>query len=70
MRPRCCFCNRPTEPFLMIGDRAVGPKCARRAGLLPDKMPKSTGIRFLKITYKTKSSQNLDLFEDLQEIEP
>lgn len=52
----------------MIGDRALGPKCARKAGFLPDKLPKTTGIRFLKYKPVRQQSQNLDLFEDLQEI--
>lgn len=54
----------------MIGDRAVGPRCARKAGLIPERMPKNTGIRFLKYKPTRSQNNNLDLFDDLQEIEP
>ena len=54
----------------MIGNLAIGPRCARKAGIVPDRMPKNTGIKFLKHKPARKPSDNLDLFYDLQEIEP
>lgn len=64
MKPRCVFCNRPTEPFVMIGSEAVGPKCAKKQGLMPDKIQSSPRIRFLKYRPSKPDSQNLDLFYD------
>ena len=32
---RCCLCGRAMrQPAVLIGQMGVGPKCARRAGLL------------------------------------
>lgn len=40
---RCVICGRAikTEPALMVGLAAFGPKCARRAGLIKPKGRKS-----------------------------
>jgi len=35
MKPICAICGRRTEPFVMIGNAVIGPKCAQRAGLMP-----------------------------------
>ena len=35
MKPRCALCDRPMlNPAVLIGSLPVGPKCAKRAGLL------------------------------------
>lgn len=35
MKPRCALCDRPMlNPAVLIGALPVGPKCAKRAGLL------------------------------------
>ena len=35
MKPRCALCDRPMlNPAVLIGTLPVGPKCAKRAGLL------------------------------------
>ena len=31
---RCVLCGRATQPAVMLADKAVGPKCAKKAGLL------------------------------------
>ena len=65
MRPICAMCGRPTMPFVMIGSEAIGPKCARRAGLTPAKAQKGTKLRFLKLKpVREHIPQTLDLFDD------
>ena len=65
MRPICAMCGRPTVPFVMIGREAVGPKCARKAGLVPSKAPKGSRLRFVREKpLREAIPQTLDLFED------
>ncbi len=65
MRPICAMCGRPTVPFVMIGREAVGPKCARKAGLVPSKAPKGSRLRFVREKPPREAiPQTLDLFED------
>lgn len=64
MKPRCAICGRPTGPFVMIGREAVGPQCARRAGLTPRKAPKGSTLRFVARRPPVKRPVNLDLFDD------
>lgn len=65
MRPICVMCGRPTSPFVMIGREAVGPKCARKAGLVPSKAPKGSRLRFVREKRAREDiPQTLDLFED------
>lgn len=66
MKLICAMCGRPTTPFVMIGREAIGPKCAKRAGLTPKKMPKGSRLRFLKLKpLREEIPQTLDLFEEL-----
>ena len=38
MTPRCALCGRLTlHPAAWVAGRAIGPKCARRAGLIVPK---------------------------------
>jgi len=30
---RCVICGRMTEPKIVVGGHAIGPKCAKRLGL-------------------------------------
>ena len=65
MRPICAMCGRPTAPFVMIGREAIGPKCAKRAGLTPAKAPKCSRLRFVKAKpVREEFPQTLDLFSD------
>lgn len=59
------MCGRPTVPFVMIGREAVGPKCARKAGLVPSRAPKGSPLRFVREKPPRENiPQTLDLFED------
>ena len=67
MRMICAICGRPTMPFVMIGREAVGPKCARKVGLVPSKALKGSRLRFSKARPPAAPiPQNLDLFENLK----
>ena len=64
MRPICAMCGRPTAPFVMIGNEAIGPKCARKAGFT-GKTSKGSRVRYVgRAPAKPKGPQTLDLFED------
>ena len=64
-RMTCAFCDRPTVPAAFIGNMAVGPKCARRAGLLGSKAPR--GVH-MATPLKTKATypMTLELFPELE----
>jgi hypothetical protein len=57
----CCLCKRQTVPAAFIGPMAVGPRCARKAGLLGPKAPK--GVRLAKPNKVKPCSETRDLFE-------
>lgn len=58
------MCGRPTSPFVMIGQEAIGPKCARKAGFT-GKTTKGSRVRYVgRAPARPKGPQNLDLFED------
>lgn len=66
MNSHCALCGRLTlNPAVMIGVHPVGPKCARRAGLI-ELSAKKTGIVFpiagRKAVHKS-DSKTLDMFE-------
>ena len=64
MKPICAMCGRPTTPYVMIGREAIGPKCARRAGLTPTKVPKGSRLRFTHMKpVREAVPETLDLFE-------
>lgn len=58
----CALCGRPMDrPAAMIGTRAIGPKCAKKAGLL-----KRTGLAGKVTPVKiAQDDQTLDLFAGL-----
>lgn len=62
MKLTCALCGRPTEPAAMIGNMAIGPKCAQKAGLL--KPRKGSKIVIFK-RVKEEGPQTMDLFDDL-----
>lgn len=67
MRTRCAICGKPTQPAVMIGSEAVGPKCAKRAGLSRKKLA-GTKVQFLKaLTRQDLDYTTLPLFSDLGE---
>jgi hypothetical protein len=51
----------------MIGNMAVGPKCAKRAGLLEPKKRKG-GVVILRSKRKDECQETRDLFEDLNDL--
>lgn len=62
----CALCGRVTmNPAVLIGNHPVGPKCARRAGLMPLAQRK-TGLVFPVTGRKSRpkaDSRTMDLFE-------
>lgn len=69
MIAKCAMCGRPTEPYAWIGAEALGPKCARRAGIVKGKAPKSSRIRFAEPGPKTPKERvpvTMDMFEELE----
>lgn len=65
MRLKCCLCGKLTIPAAMVGSLAVGPSCARKAGLLQSKPRKVSSIVILKRKVKDDCG-TMDLFEDLK----
>ena len=70
---RCALCNHPLlYPEIYIGLLPVGPRCARRAGLVELARKKSGVLRLASVTgmKRRKDDQlTLDLFEQPQEEE-
>lgn len=67
MKMTCALCGRPTEPAVMIGNEAIGPKCARKSGLMAVKIRKAGRVRFLgrHASRKEEGPQTMELFEEL-----
>lgn len=66
---KCAMCGRPTTPYAYIGAEAIGPKCARRAGLVKGKTAKGSRIRFVDPGPKAPRERipvTMDLFEHLK----
>lgn len=61
------MCGRPTAPFVMIGQEAIGPKCARKAGFTAKAAPRGSRVRFVaqKAGKREKLPTTLDLFAEL-----
>jgi hypothetical protein len=53
----------------MVGQEPIGPKCAKKAGLLPLAKRKGSRVKALAPVKVERSNQrNLDLFECLVEV--
>ena len=69
MNTHCALCGRVTlNPAVMIGAHPVGPKCAKRAGLMPLTKRKK-GVVFAlrkRKQWPKHEDKNLDLFEGLE----
>lgn len=66
MKWRCALCGRVTlQPAVMLGAEPIGPKCARRAGLL--KLSKRKGSRLFSGKHHAahRDTKTRDLFEGL-----
>lgn len=66
MKLHCALCGRPvTNPAVLIGQMPVGPKCARRAGLMELARRKVGQLTFPRLKFKRAEPQeNMDLFEE------
>jgi hypothetical protein len=67
MKLICCLCGRPTRPFAFIGAMAVGPRCARKANIVPAKTKKGSAIRFAKPVKRERGPTTIDMFEALED---
>ena len=66
MKHHCAFCGRPVlNPAVLIGSLPVGPKCARRAGLV-EAARKRAGLLSLPLVRHRRpaAQQNLNLFDE------
>lgn len=66
MKPRCCLCGRPVlNPAALIGGLPVGPKCARRAGLLAAARKRIGRLSVPSVKYRRpEPHENLNLFDE------
>ena len=67
---KCVLCGRSlTQAAVYIGEMAIGPKCSRRAGLMP-LAAKRTGLVKPGPVFKRHASRQelaqLDLFAEVQ----
>ena len=66
MKPRCALCDRPMlNPAVLIGTLPVGPKCAKRAGLLELARKRIGRLSLPSVKYRRNEPQeNLNLFDE------
>ena len=66
MKPRCALCGRPVlNPAVLIGQLPVGPRCARRAGLVELAKKKVGALALPRVRFKRPApQQNLELFAE------
>lgn len=67
MKYVCALCGRQTLPAVMIGNEAIGPKCARKSGLMAVKIRKAGRVRLFNVRRQRREEgpQTMELFEDL-----
>lgn len=66
---RCAICGHATKPYAYIGSEPIGPTCARKAGIVPAKVPKGGRVQFASKIRASREEQP-DLFEGEPEDEP
>lgn len=59
----CVLCGHPTKPAVMLGNHAVGPKCARRAGLIERAKKRQGYVRLFDRARAPADPRTRDLFE-------
>lgn len=59
---RCVLCGRTTQPAVMLADKAVGPKCAKKAGLLERARRGQGQVRLFNAPRRPADPKTLDLF--------
>lgn len=66
VKPRCALCDRPMlNPAVLIGTLPVGPKCARRAGLVELARKKVGSLSVPRTKFKRPAApSNLELFPE------
>ena len=66
----CAICGRATaKPAVMIGTEAIGPACARKAGLLATKPRAGSAVKILKHKPEPRAQEpglTGDLFEGME----
>jgi len=68
MKLRCALCGRPVlNPAILIGQLPVGPRCARRAGLLELARKRVGALSVPRVKFaRPKPHENLDLFGETE----
>ena len=68
MKFRCALCGRPVlNPAVLIGQLPVGPRCARKAGLVELARKRVGSLSFPKVRFTRPAPQeNLELFEEIE----
>lgn len=61
---RCAICGRVTlQPAVMLGSEPIGPKCARRAGLLTLTKRRGSRVAPSRRLATKRDGRTRDLFE-------
>lgn len=55
----CALCGRKTQPFAFIGNEAIGPRCARRAGFTTSRAK----VAIVRQKRAKPDDSQIDLFE-------
>jgi hypothetical protein len=68
MKLHCALCGRPVlNPAVLIGQLPVGPKCARRAGLVELARKRTGSLSFPKMRFTRQvAPETPDLFSELE----
>ena len=61
----CILCGRKTQPAVMLGDKAVGPKCARKAGLIERGRRMQGMVRLVAPVRRARDPETLDLCSEV-----
>lgn len=66
MTHRCALCGRPVlNPVVLIGQLPVGPRCARKAGLIELARKKVGSLSIPRMKFKRPAApSNLELFPE------
>ena len=59
----CALCGRKTQPYAFIGNEAIGPKCAKRAGFTTSRAK----VAIVKQKRAKPGDSQIDLFEEENE---
>jgi hypothetical protein len=62
---RCVLCGRKTKPAVMLADKAVGPKCAAKAGLLERARRGQGQVRLFNAPRRPADPKTLELFPEV-----